>query len=463
MIVLSCPNCHIELRAGDGIHFACPNAFDNRHHYLEPSASPVLTDPSQLNPYMRFRKNFFSYHADRDQLWSSDLKNLDAYFMQRFGKPMRITPLVDATELAAELNHDAPLWIKDETGQPGGSHKIRHLLGTALYLKSNPKPAQKQHLAIYSCGNAARSAAILAEATGMPLCVYLPESVRPSIVEQLHEYGAQTQICARTPGIEGDPSYLAFHHALKKGAIPFSCSGPDNWSNLEGGKTLIWECQEQWGEKPPEAIYIQVGGGALAASALLALEDSKMKSRKNSQPRVCVVQTQSCFPLARIYLGLLKKLTDKIGLKMSLSGLNPSQILNYLDFYFEEYSKLASIVSGQFEKDQVQSVLCESLNQPIWQEPWTSGGKAPASLAYGILDDVTYDWYPIIRGLFASGGWPVVVNEDELSVANKKARTLTDIPVDATGTSGLAGLLHDVSQGRHQGSALVFFTGKDEA
>ena len=43
--------------------------------------------------------------------------------------------------------------------------------------------------------------------------------------------------------------------------------------------------------------------------------------------------------------------------------------------------------------------------------------------------------------MLASGGGPVVVSEEELAQAQALAHEHTDIPVDATGTAGLAGAL----------------------
>ena len=70
--------------------------------------------------------------------------------------------------------------------------------------------------------------------------------------------------------------------------------------------------------------------------------------------------------------------------------------------------------------------------------PWES---EPHSLAHGILDDETYDWRNIVKGMFASGGWPIVVSEDQVDRANQLARKTTGIDVDHTGSAGLAGLL----------------------
>ena len=79
----------------------------------------------------------------------------------------------------------------------------------------------------------------------------------------------------------------------------------------------------------------------------------------------------------------------------------------------------------------------------------------PHSVAHGILDDETYDWWEIASAMRASGGAPRVVGEDVLTRAHELARTHTSIPVSATGTAGLAGAL----AARPPGDALVIFSG----
>ena len=70
--------------------------------------------------------------------------------------------------------------------------------------------------------------------------------------------------------------------------------------------------------------------------------------------------------------------------------------------------------------------------------PWE---HTPHSVAYGILDDVTYDWLEVVDGMLRSGGSTLIVSEDELTRANDLARRHTAIDVDHTGTAGLAGLM----------------------
>jgi threonine synthase len=70
--------------------------------------------------------------------------------------------------------------------------------------------------------------------------------------------------------------------------------------------------------------------------------------------------------------------------------------------------------------------------------PWE---QVPHSVASGILDDETYDWLAVLRGMAATGGTSVVVDEPTLVQANQLARQSTGIAVSHTGSAGLAGLL----------------------
>jgi hypothetical protein len=88
--------------------------------------------------------------------------------------------------------------------------------------------------------------------------------------------------------------------------------------------------------------------------------------------------------------------------------------------------------------------------------PWE---REPKSIAHGILDDETYDWLAVCRGMLETGGYPVVVSDETLVEANDLGRGTTDADVDHTGTSGLAGLLRlhrDGAVGPHERAAVLF-------
>jgi len=91
-------------------------------------------------------------------------------------------------------------------------------------------------------------------------------------------------------------------------------------------------------------------------------------------------------------------------------------------------------------------------------QPWE---EEPKSVATGILDDETYDWRADVEGMLLTGGQPLVVSEDLLVEANQLAVATTGIPVDPTGSAGLAGLLQLRRSGQigDHDRAAVLFTG----
>jgi threonine synthase len=73
-----------------------------------------------------------------------------------------------------------------------------------------------------------------------------------------------------------------------------------------------------------------------------------------------------------------------------------------------------------------------------FMRPWE---ETPHSVASGILNDETYDWLAVVKGLLASRGSALVVEEETLREANALARETTGINVCHTGSAGLAGLM----------------------
>jgi threonine synthase len=90
--------------------------------------------------------------------------------------------------------------------------------------------------------------------------------------------------------------------------------------------------------------------------------------------------------------------------------------------------------------------------------PWEWVGETAAT---GIIDDVAYDWKTVVAPMIDSGGWPIVVSEDQVVEANRLGREHTGIDVDATGTAGLAGLLEPITRATVASDDLVvvLFTG----
>ncbi len=233
-------------------------------------------------------------------------------------------------------------------------------------------------------------------------------------------------MCERREGESGDPTYLRFLEAVDDGATPFSVQGTVTPSTIDGGRTLGWEAAEQLadaGASGPLHVFLQVGGGAMGTAVSLAFGEAVDAGWIAAAPVFHPVQTVACAPLHRAWL-----------LALDAAGSDdPAAVAARPDV-------IAEVVAA-FE---------ERPGDFMW--PWDPVGTSAAS---GILDDVAYDWAPLVEATLRSGGWPVVVGEERVLEAHRPGRETTGIDVCATGTAGLAGLLDTVVE--HP--ALVFFTG----
>jgi threonine synthase len=157
-----------------------------------------------------------------------------------------------------------------------------------------------------------------------------------------------------------------------------------------------------------ETLFVQTGGGAFASALAQGFAIAVAAGLANRAPRLIAVQTAGCAPLARAWERL-------DGADLGEAAHNRSRLM--------------------------------------W--PWES---EPASLAHGILDDETYDWWEVVKAMRETGGAPIVADEAAIARALSLARANTAIPVSATGAAGLAGAVMSPRAGR---SAAAVFSGID--
>lgn len=353
------------------------------------------------NPFIRHRELLHSWHLARrrgqsDEAYIELVRALDAAIARVDGHGFRTTPFGTHSALNERLGLD--VWVKDETGNVSGSHKARHLMGIMLYLQVIER-REKPPLAIASCGNAALAAAVIARAADRALQVFVPTDAEPAVLERLQALGAEIATCPRQPEVPGDPCVHRFHEAVAGGALPFCCQGNENGLTIEGGETLAYEMITALGGTELDHVVIQVGGGALASAVIQAFRLAHRAGWLTQLPRFHTVQTQGAAPLKRAW-DLVQEQLRTVG-----------------------------------ELDALERAT-KHRSEFMW--PWE---ETPRSVAHGILDDETYDWLTIVKGMLASKGVPVVVDEDTLKEANALARETTRINVDHTGSAGLAGLL----------------------
>jgi threonine dehydratase len=357
------------------------------------------------NPFIRHREMSHAWHSARrrgltDEAYVDLVRRLDDAVAAVDGRGFRTTPFGRHDALSTRLGFDAGggVWVKDETGNVSGSHKARHLMGILLYLQVAER-RERPPLAIASCGNAALAAAVLARAAERPLRVFVPTDAEVPVLERLRALGAEIATCPREPEVTGDPCVHRFRAALTEGALPFCVQGSENGLTIEGGETLGYEMMTELGQTPLDHVVIQVGGGALASAVIQAFRFAHRASWLAQLPRFHAVQTRGAWPLKRAW------------------------------------DALQGLLSTQGEIDALERAR---KHRSEFMRPWE---ETPRSVAHGILDDETYDWLAIVKGMLASHGTALVVDEELLREAHALSREATGIPVCHTGSAGLAGLM----------------------
>jgi len=390
------------------------------------------------NPFVRYRWLLDSYRLAIGRGWSDAdfvalAHRLDEAVGRIAGQGFAVTPLTRQITLAAATSLGSDLlWVKDETGNVGGSHKARHLFGVLLHLAVEDD--NEGELAIASCGNAALAAAVVAKAANRPIRVFIPSWADPLIVARLEELEARIEVSERRPDEQGDPTYLRLVEAVGRGATPFSVQATVTPTTHDGGRTIGWELAEQLAVARVSGtihLFVQVGGGALAAAVWAGLNDGIREQWLGIRPILHTVQTDAAAPLNRAWRRLASW-SEK-------QGLEPG------------------------ESELIESAVSRAREEPgefMW--PWEEVSMSAAS---GILDDMTYDWIPVMEAMLRSGGRAQVVSEEMILRGNELAQSYTSSKVDYTGSAGVAALL-DPTVSNLVGSnehVVLLFTGRDRA
>ena len=398
----TCATCAEKVSVDTFAPWRCPNEKGDRHHVLLIDGNDLHVVESHHNPFIAFRRNmmwwqFAQARGMSDERAMALVQSVDDEIAKIGGVGFTRTPMLFQSALSDHLSFESTggVWVKDETHNVGGSQKARHLMSILLHLLVAEElgiapwadAAARPTLAISSCGNAAIAASTLAAAAKWPIDVFIPEWAGGVVVETLTALGARINRCARqSQDPPGDPTVLRFREAVNTGSIPFSVQGPENALCLDGGRTIGWEMAQQFAQEniaSLDAVFVQVGGGAFAASVSRGLSEAGINA-----PLVAV-QTEGCAPLSRAW-------------NTAQSDANPAQ---------------------------------------HWTKHMWAWENEPVSLADGILDDETYDWVADIAQIQRTSGRVVVASELQVVEASSIAPQTTSIDASPTGTAGVAGLL----------------------
>ena len=418
---LQCSVCGSTVDISTPLSFVCPRSTPaNRHHVLRFVSDVVPFRPfDDVNPFIAFR-HYLAVDAFGAAIGLSDtaresiIRELNEKVSRVAGTGFVRTPLARADELSSVLGFsaDGGIWIKDETHHVAGSQKARHLFTELVHLvmaeRAGVAPwstsAERPPLAISSCGNAAIAASTLAAAVNWPIFVFVPTFASDQVLKILHERHATVTVCERQQSDPpGDPCVYRFREAVQGGALPFGVQGTENAWCLDGGRTIGWEIIQEVGHRTSR-VFVQVGGGAFASSI------GSSFSSIGVHPKLHAVQTEGCAPLARAYE--------------------------------------RAVASGGARHAGAR-----------WDQCMWAWETEPHSLADGILDDETYDWISILDAMADTDGSPVVASEANVVRAHELAHQHTTIPVSATGSAGLAGLLQIRSEIADDERVVVIFSG----
>ena len=444
--VLTCSGCAATVSVDDSSDpypFRCPNfdacdsdagdsdAGDSDAGDVDHVLVPAPVDLSDgfptagiegRNPFVVFRRQLGSYRRARtlglsDDTYLDIVGRLDERIAALDGRRFAVTPFYRSGAISDALGFDPAggVWVKDETGNVSGSHKGRHLMGVMIHLLVSETagltdPGRRPILGIASCGNAALGAAVLARAAGWPLKVYVPTDADATVRGRLADLGADIVVCERRPDETGDPTLRRLLDGIASGVLAFTCQGNLNALSIEGGSTLSFEIVARLvaDSITLDHLVVQVGGGALASSTIRAFDAAVEAGLLVSSPRIHALQPEGAAPLERAYTKL-----------RTLAGDRPSR------------------------RDLELHAARAARQRSAYMWPW----EHPASVASGIIDDETYDWLAVVKGILKTGGTAIIASEGELRSAHAAARA-AGFPASPTGSAGLAGvskLVHEAT------------------
>ncbi len=443
---VACSGCGYPAPFGDPFPLRCPHSGDGADHVMVATLDPLAArfpDKGHPHPFIRYR-TLLHAHGLASVLGATDgqyvdvVERLDGAVGRVDGRPFAATPFDRSGPLSSHLGFSAQrgVWVKDETGNVAGSHKARHLMGLAVHLTLMEQVGKAWQgtrdpvLAIASCGNAALAAAVVARAAGRRLDVFVPTWIDPRLLSRLQGLDARVVVCPREAWCPGDPTYHRLQQTIRDGAFPFTCQGPVNGLTIEGGKTLCYEMISGLLDSGVDLhrFFIQVGGGALASACIQALREAVAFGLLHRSPRIHAVQTRAIHPLKRAYdrvrRRILERMSRELGIRLPVDAHDEVR---------------ADLIAASASLPVVQDELhYAAAHRAEFMWPWE---EEPRSAASGIVDDETYDWLAVVRGLVETGGYPIVVDEETIIHANRLARRETGIAVSPTGSAGLAGLM----------------------
>lgn len=283
-----------------------------------------------------------------------------------------MTQLVRADNLADRLGMSAPLWVKDDSGNPTHSFKDR----VVAVAQSAARRLGFTTLACASTGNLANAVAAAAARAGQQSVVVIPSNLEAGKTVTTATYGGTllavegnyddvNRLCSE---LIGDPVTDAWGF-VNVNLRPYYA---------EGSKTLGYEVAEQLGWRTPDQVVIPVASGSLLTKVDKAWRELAALGLIDRTPyAVFGAQADGCSPVAQAFadgLDVVRPVKPNTIAK-SLAIGNPADGPYALDAVRRTGGAVASVSDA----DIVAAIRLLAQTEGIFAE--TAGGVTLATFA----------------------------------------------------------------------------------
>jgi len=238
---------------------------------------------------------------------------------------------------------------------------------------------------IASSGNAAASLAAYGARAGIEVYALVPHFASTSKISQLLMYGARV---VKIRWLEAEDPTVKMMRILyeKYGFYPSPSFGVFNPYQVEGPKTISMEIIEQLQWQTPDQVFVPTGAASLLTGVYKGFRDLIELGFIDKYPKLVAVQPEGNHPLVRAW----RERADPFNIR-----------------------------------------------------PWE---KPPETIATGLEDTYPWDGDMGLRALYNTGGYGVVVSDEEIVKAMKLLAGLEGIFAEPSGAAGLAGLVKAVEE-----------------
>ena len=218
-----------------------------------------------------------------------DLTALNGLISERVSLGEGMTPLLRAPDgFFTGSGFSGPLWFKDETRNPSGSFKDRHI-ATAL---TRAITLGAKGVVCASSGNAGAAAAAYGARAGLPAIIVVPQHTPAEKMTQISAYGAQL---IRVEGHYSNAYNFALRIAREAGFVNLSTTYLNPYGT-DGLRSVGHELFDQLNGNIPDWVLVPTGAGPLVKGIVQGFAD-----KAGHMPRVAAVQAEGCAPVVNAY------------------------------------------------------------------------------------------------------------------------------------------------------------------